>query len=175
MNYENSQKYNFTLNLAAYSITSFKYEIYVKYLEYLQVEYPQQFNEIMFFMRNQALSVKSSKEKQKLEQKTKELEEIIHTFSKKVHSMKNTEKIGGLKKKMDSIFTEIQRKKRAKFDEEFPDSIGELRESLSSTLDALHSYTNEIIDSFSSTSMKFESDYFTATKKHLQSFIKKIR
>ena len=156
LNGENSQQYNFTLNVVAYAVTSFKYKIYVKYLEYLQVEYPQQFNEIIFFMQNQALSVKSSKERQKLEQKIKELKEIIHTFSKKVHSMKNAENIEKLKKKMDSIFTEIQRKKRAKFDNEFPDSIGDLREALSSTLNALHDYTSEIINNFSNTSMKFE-------------------
>ncbi|MBT4937112.1 hypothetical protein HON22_04285 [Candidatus Peregrinibacteria bacterium] len=173
-NNESFRGYNLALNLAAYYITSFKYEIHIQYLKYLQIEYPNQFYEVIFLMKNQASGIKTFEEKEKLEQKIRKLEEIINIFSKNIYNIKNLEYILQNKKKMDIIFNEIQNRKRNKFDKAFPNSIGNLRESLSDGQNSLHQNTSKILDNFSNISMEFETDYFTFIEIQLQNFLRKI-
>lgn len=174
LNDKDPQKYNFALNVAAYFATSSKYEIYVQYIKYLQVEYANQFQEMVFFMRSQTLNINNTEEKRRFEQKIKTLDDIIHTFSKKIHGVEYSENILKRKKEMDAIFNEIQKKKRKKYDKTFPNSIGILRKDLSDAQEALHDYTNEVIDSFLDISMEFELDYFSFIRGYLRKFLKKI-
>lgn len=173
-NNKDFRRYNLSLNLAAYYVTSFKYEIHIQYLEYLQVEYPNQFYEVISLMKSQTLGIRAFEKKAELEQKIKELEEIIHIFSKKIHSIQNLENILQNKKKMDIVFNEIQNRKRNKFDKAFPNSIGSLRKSLSDGQDSLHKNTHAVVDSFSSISMEFETNYFSFIEVQLQDFLRRI-
>ncbi|MBT4937023.1 hypothetical protein HON22_03815 [Candidatus Peregrinibacteria bacterium] len=92
-------KYNFALNDIAYIVTSHRCEVFSQYLKYLQTEYPNRFNKELFFMKNQAMSIQKTSEREKLEKKIQKLEEVISTFSQEIHSIKNINNILQLRKK----------------------------------------------------------------------------
>ena len=174
LKYKDYQHYNFALNLIAYNFTSFRYEVYCKYLIYLQVEYPKQFDKTLFFMKNQVLSIESVEEREMLEKKIEELEEIIHNFSREVHDVNYTEILVKLKDEMDNNYEKIKERKINRFHKSFPFSIRNLIDAISDKLDVLHKNTSNMINSFSDVSMELETGYICAVKTHLQSFIKKL-
>lgn len=169
------QKYNFMLNTSAYFITLFRYDIYLKYLEYLQIDYPHQFYRIMEFMKNQANGVQKPDQRELLMNKISELELSINTEVKNIYNI--SQSANNIKEERDNMskaFEKIKKGEVKKYDSTFPLSIRKLREKISESEKKIHLSVKIFIENFSSMSLDFEENYIEISHEYLSSFLRKI-
>ncbi|MBT4936384.1 hypothetical protein HON22_00545 [Candidatus Peregrinibacteria bacterium] len=149
--------------------------MYLKYLEYLQIDYPHQFYGIMEFMKNQANGVQKPYQRELLINKISELELIINTEVKNIYNIsQSANNIKEERDNMNKAFEKIKKGEVEKYDSIFPLSIRKLRERISESEKEIHLSVKNFIENFSSMSLDFEENYIEISHEYLSSFLRKI-